>query len=98
MAKQGQHHNDAQDSDKSRGHNDPSKSMTITTGSYKKKDTYRKQAAMHKDPGKHGPVDKNEWNPDTREKPSISGATRARETRSGRSGSDSNASRRSRGG
>jgi hypothetical protein len=84
MAKQGQHNNDARDSDKSRGHNNPDKSVTITSGSYKKKETYRDQALAHQDPGKPGQMDKNDWNPDTRDKPSITGGTRARNPRSGR--------------
>lgn len=91
MAKQGQHNDDARDSDQSRGHNNPSKSQTITTGTYKKQETYREQAAEHKDPGKQAQAAKNEWQEDTRDKPSLEGSTRARHPRSGRSGSDSNA-------
>ena len=34
------------------GRNNPGKSTVITTGTPKKKETYRKQAAEHKDPGK----------------------------------------------
>jgi hypothetical protein len=97
MAKKGQHNNDDRDSDKSRGHNNPSKSMTITAGTPKKKETYRKQAAMHVDPAKRPQEAKNDWNPDTRDKPSIEGSTRAGDPRSGRSGSDSDSGRRSRG-
>ena len=52
MAKQGQHNDDAHDYDKSRGHNNPAHSQTIVTGSYKKQETYKKQAAEHKDTGK----------------------------------------------
>ncbi len=52
MAKQGQHNNDAHDYDKSKGPNNPSKSVTITTGTYKKKETYAKQAAQRQDPHK----------------------------------------------
>jgi hypothetical protein len=33
MAKQGQHKGDSHDQTKSKGHNNPSKSQTITTGS-----------------------------------------------------------------
>ncbi len=78
MAKQGQHNNDAHDYDKSKGPNNPSKSVTITTGTYKKKETYAKQAAERQDPHKQPQAAKNEWNPDTRDKPSIEGSTRAR--------------------
>ncbi len=78
MAKQGQHNNDARDSDKSRGPNNPSKSVTVTTGTHKKQDTYAKQAHAGKAPGKQAQAAKNDWNPDTRDKPSIEGSTRAR--------------------
>jgi hypothetical protein len=78
VAKQGQHNNDARDSDKSRGPNNPSNSVTITTGTYKKRETYAKQANEGKDPGKQAQAAKNDWNPDTRDKPSIEGSTRAR--------------------
>ena len=71
MAKQGQHHDDARDSDVSRGHNDPTKSQSIVTGSYKKQETYREQAAMHKDPGKQAQAAKNEWQTETRDKPNL---------------------------
>jgi len=78
MAKQGQHNNDSRDSDKSRGHNNPDKSQTITTGSYKKSETYEKQKYEHKDPHKQGQEDKNEWIEDTRPDPAHNPATRAR--------------------
>ena len=89
MAKQGQHNRDSRDLDVSRGHNKPAKSITITTGNFKKKETYRKQAVQHQDPAKQAQADKNEWLADTREQPAQ--GTRARHPRSGRSGSDSNA-------
>src|SRR5205814_7037918 len=44
MAKQGQHKGDAFDQTKSKGPNKPAQSQTITTGSYKKSETYAKQA------------------------------------------------------
>jgi hypothetical protein len=99
MAKQGQHKGDAHDQTKSKGHNNPSKSQTITTGTYKKRETYQKQAAEHRDPHKQPQAAKNEWNPDTRDKPSIVGSPRARDSdiTGGRSGSDSNASAGTRG-
>jgi hypothetical protein len=99
MAKQGQHKGDSHDQAKSKGHNNPSKSQTITTGTYKKPETYAKQAAEHKDPHKQPQAAKNEWNPDTRDKPSTEGSTRARDSdiAGGRRGSDSNASAGTRG-
>lgn len=90
MAKQGQHNDDAHDYDKSHGHNNPTHSQTIVTGSYKKQETYKKQVAEHKDTGKQAQAARNEWNDDTRDKPTSEGSTRARHPRSGRSGSDSN--------
>ncbi len=78
VAKQGQHNNDAHDYDKSKGPNNPSKSVTITIGSYKKRETYAEQAYAGEDPGKQAQAAKNEWNLDTRDKPSIEGSARAR--------------------
>ena len=103
MAKQGQHRNDAHDPAKSKGNNNPSKSVTITTGGPKNQNTYTKQAYAGKDPYKPAQAQKNEWNEDTRDKPTIEGSPRARSgdlSRSGRaqgSGSDSNASKKTRG-
>jgi|SRR5687768_346143 hypothetical protein len=103
MAKQGQHHNDAVDHsqprghERSRGHNKPSQSQTITTGTYKKKETTHKQAVQHENPHDPAQAAKNNWNDDIRDEPTIEGSTRARNTRSGRSGSESNASRSTRG-
>ncbi|HEX2913104.1 MAG TPA: hypothetical protein VH186_20025 [Chloroflexia bacterium] len=94
MAKQGQHNNDQHDYDKSPGHNNPDKSVTITTGNYKKHETYEKQAHAHKDTGKRGELDENPWNEDTRDKPTIENSPRARDSDldSGRNGSQSNKS------
>ena len=78
MAKQGQHKNDAHDQTKSKGHNNPDKSMTITTGSYKKPETYAEQARRHEDPGKQPQAAKNEWNEDTRDPRRMENPTRAR--------------------
>ncbi len=51
MPKRGQqHHHD----DHGTGHNNPDKTVEITTGTYKKPSTYKKQAAMHEDTGKSG--------------------------------------------
>ena len=106
MAKQGQHHNEAVSTSKPRGHeksrgpNHPDRSQRITTESYKKPETYRKQAFAHQDPHKRPPQAKfDPWNDDIRESPSNENSPRARDSSisSGRSGSDSNASRRTRG-
>ena len=104
MSKQGQHNNDANDRDQSRGNNKHDKSMTITTGNVKKKETYAEQARNHEDPGKQAQAQKNEWKEDTRDPRdaaamSAKQAPRARQSDldSGRSGSDSNAGRGTRG-
>lgn len=70
MAKQGMHNNDHNDPDVSKGHNNPDKSVEVTTGSPKKQETYAAQAREHKDPGKTAQHDKNEWQPDTHHEPS----------------------------
>ena len=87
MAKQGQHHNDHNDGDVSRGHNNPDKSVEITTGSYKKPETYAKQAAEHKTTDAEAQHTKVDWVEDTHHAPS------AKDQRgdSARDGSDSNA-------
>lgn len=99
MAKQGQHNDDAHDNDQSRGNNNPSKSMTITTGSVKQRETYAEQARNHEDPGQQAQAQKNDWTEDTRDPRRQENPTRARQSDldSGRNGSDSNASRRTRG-
>src|SRR5436309_5954140 len=97
MPKEGMHKGDANDPRVSKGPNNPRKSQVITTGTYKKQETYQKQAALHQDPGRPAQAAKNEWNPDTRKKPTNEGSTRARHPRSGRSGSESNADSGSRG-
>jgi hypothetical protein len=105
MAKKGQHKNDdinpskPKGHEKSRGHNNPDKSVTITTGSYKKPETYKKQAYEHKDPYRQAQAARADRNEDIRDKPTIEGSTRARDSsiRSGRSGSDSNADAGTRG-
>ncbi len=100
MAKRGQHNNDARDQDKSHGHNNPSKSMEIATGSYKKEETYHEQAMAGQDTGKTGQHAKNEWNTETRDPHRLARHSRAREgdLTGGRSGRGSNAGRHSRGG
>jgi hypothetical protein len=97
MAKQGQHKRDANDPRISKGPNNPDKSVTITTGSYKKRATAREQIARREASDKPARADTNEWREDTRAEPTSADSTRAYETRSGRSGSDSNADTRSRG-
>jgi hypothetical protein len=78
MAKKGQHKNDARDQRKSPGPNNPSKSVTITTGTYKKKETAEAQARAHEDPYTPAQAAKREWNPDSREGPQGPGTPRAR--------------------
>jgi len=103
MAKAGQHHNNARDqakpggSERSKAPNNPSKSEPITAGTPKKKETYAQQAREHKDPAKQAQHSVPTWNEDVRDEVSIEGSTRARNPRSGRSGSDSDASSGSRG-
>jgi len=104
MAKAGQHHNNARDqskpggSERSKGPNNPSKSEPITAGTYKKKkETYAQQAREHKDPAKQAQHSVPTWNEDIRDEGSIEGSTRARNPRTDRSGSDSDASSGSRG-
>jgi hypothetical protein len=99
MAKQGQHNNDAHDYDKSKGPNNPDKSVTITTGSYKKQETYEKQAVEHKATNRPAQAAKNEWNEDTRDESTIEDSPRAHDSdiSSGRSGSDSNTDKGSKG-
>jgi hypothetical protein len=87
----------------SRGRNHPDRSQEITTGSYKKRETYEKQARQHS----HNTSDQRAqaaaekpWNADIREQADTTGgSTRARNSdiSGGRSGSDSNADRRTRG-
>jgi hypothetical protein len=99
MAKQGQHKGDANDQTKSKGNNHPERSQTITTGSYKKPETYQRQRAEGEPTDTPAQAARNDWNEDTRDKPSIENSPRARtsDITGGRSGSDSNASRRTRG-
>lgn len=95
MSKQGQHNKDSRDSDVSRGHNNPDKSVTITAGTPKKKETSAEQARRHEDPGKQAQAQKHTWQEDTREHPTNENSPRARDSdiSNGRNGSDSNASR-----
>jgi hypothetical protein len=99
MAKQGQHKGDGNDPSKSHGHNNPDKSMTITAGSPKKKETFDEQARNNEDTGKQAQAQRNEWHEATRDEPVLKDGPRARESDnlSTRSGSDSNASRRTQG-
>jgi hypothetical protein len=97
MAKQGQHHNDANDQNIARCLNKPKQSTIITTGTYKKPETYKLQAAMHQDPGKKAQAAKPLWHPDTREllTHEADSAKRAHD-RTKRTGSDSNADKATR--
>lgn len=98
MAKQGQHHNDANDQNIARSFNKPKQSTIITTGTYKKRLTYKKQAALHQDPAKKPQAAKPLWHPDTR-KLLTHEADSARRALDGtkRTGSDSNADKATRG-
>src|SRR5919202_2380074 len=100
MAKHGQHHEDAVDAQKPRGHersrgpNNPSKSVDITTGTYKKQETYRRQANEGQDPHRGPQWQKNEFDREVREQPTNQDSTRYGGREEGRrSGSDSNADR-----
>ena len=106
MAKAGQHHNDGLSSkprghEKSRGPNHPDRSQEITTGSYKKHETYAQQAVegtSNTSDARRQRANREPWNEDIRDKPTNSGSTRAREeSLHGRSGSESNADSRTRG-
>ena len=91
MAKQGQHENDSNDPTKSKGPNNPDKSVTITTGTPKKRETYTRRARQHENPEPQAQAAHHDWNEDTRDEPDLTGSTRARDVGSGRSGSDSGA-------
>ena len=93
MAKQGQHNNDGNDPDVSRGPNNPSKSQPITTGTYKKPETYKKQAIEHKDTAKQAQDHQPEWHQHTPR--NLSKKDRVGD--SGRSASDSDEDRHTRG-
>jgi hypothetical protein len=108
MAKSGQHHNSGLNSsnprghEKSRGRNHPDRSQEITTGSYKKPETYSQQAREHSSATSDSApraANREAWNADIRDEPTNFGSTRARDEslHSGRSGSDSNADTGSRG-
>lgn len=71
MAKQGEHNNDAHDYDKSPGPNKHKKSVVITTGSYKKPETYKEEEAHHENTNKQAQDDKNRWDEDTRDQQAI---------------------------
>ena len=99
MPKRGQHQNAGVDSSKPRGHeksrgrNHPDRSEPITTGSYKKPETYAEQA--YADSGntsdsspQAAPEEFDAFGLDIRESPSNQGSTRARN--SDLSGGDSN--------
>ena len=98
MAKQGQHKHDAHDPRISPGHNNPSKSTPITTGTPKKRETYEEQARAHENPARQPQEQRNDWQPDTRAFATHEADSAARaEDRETRSGSDSNAQSSSRG-
>ncbi|MEO7003501.1 MAG: hypothetical protein ABI068_16890 [Ktedonobacterales bacterium] len=89
---------DANDLRISPGHNNPSKSTTITTGTPKKRKTYAAQARAHENPAKQAQEQKNEWQPDTRVFATHEADSAARaEDRETRDSSDSNAQSNTRG-
>jgi hypothetical protein len=103
MPKRGQHHESGVDNSKprgheqSRGHNHPDRSEPITTGTYKKPETYAEQAYEHSGNTSDSypqatPEDFDAFGLDI--PPSNQGSTRARDSdlSGGRSGSDSNES------
>ena len=92
MAKQGQHHNDGNDPDVSRGHNNPKKSTRITTGSYKKPETYKKERYEHENPAKQAQDHEPHWYETTPKE--LSKKDRVGDQRTG---SDSNESDKTRG-
>lgn len=103
MSKKGQHQNKPLDHSRPRGHeksegnNDPSKSVEITTGSYKKQETYEAQARRHEDPSKDGQQQKNEFKDDLQRPDDLRTRARDSDIASGRAGSDSNAAAGTRG-
>lgn len=92
MPKQGQHHKDGNDPDVSRGHNNPKKSTPITTGSYKKPETYKKEEYEHENPDKLPQDHEPHWYESTPKK--LSKKDRVGDQRTG---SDSDASNKTRG-
>jgi len=91
MSKQGQHKNDVNDQRKSKGVNRPGQSQPMTSGSYKKPETYSAQAREGKDVNRPGQITQHEWREDTRDPKKQGQRTRAQHPTSGRSGSQSNA-------
>ena len=91
MAKQGQHKHDDNDGNVSRGHNNPDKSVPITTGTPKKKETYEEQAHAHKATNKQAQESKPEWVEDTRDTVTHEADSQKRQHEpAGRTGSQSN--------
>lgn len=98
MAKQGQHPHDGNDENVSKSHNNPAKSEEVMTGSYKKPETYKKQAALHQDPGKTAQHAHVHHIDDTRDTASHKAESeRLEQEPHKRSGSDSNQDAGSRG-
>jgi len=90
VAKAGQHHNGGLSSAKPRGHetsrgrNHPERSQEITTGSYKKRSTYQRQAAersSNTSDARAQSANSEPWNDDIRERSdTTSGSTRERDS------------------
>jgi hypothetical protein len=92
MAKQGQHNKDGNDSDVSRGHRNYRKSTKITTGSYKKPETYKKDAYARRDPARPAQEHEPHWYKSTPKR-----LTKKDREGDQRTGSDSNTSNATRG-
>jgi hypothetical protein len=99
MAKQGQHRGDGNDPAQHSGRNNPDQSMEITTGTPKKQETYERQARERRDTDPEPQRAKASDRHDEQREHETDPHRRAREgdITGGRSGSDSNASRRTRG-
>lgn len=98
MAKQGQHNHDQNDQNVSKSHNHPNQSQEIVTGSYKKPEAYKKQAALHQDPGKEGQHSKPHHVDDMRDNITHeANSDLLTQEPHARSGSDSNQDKGSRG-
>jgi len=107
MPKRGQHDHDAINPSQPKGHdqslgpNHPDRTQRITTGTYKKPETYKKEAYAHSSntSDRRTQSSFDPWDEDTRDVPTTEGSPRARRSdiTGGRSGSDSNADAGTRG-
>jgi hypothetical protein len=91
MAKQGEHHKDGNDPDVARGHNKHKKSTPITTGSYKKPETYKKEMYEHENPDKRPQDHEPHWYESTPKE--LSKKDRVGDQRTGSESDESNKTR-----